>query len=501
MTQNTSKKLIIDLKCFSNSHLPPKSEVKLFVSSTILLLHLFLPTQHQANDFIDIQQPAHWAQSLLLATMERPTCAVCQKISTFKCSICDSASYCSDVCQKKDLALYGLLCSKLESFIKDNPRPDNMHKLALLFPEKADLPQLIWVETEPYHEEDEDGNLYVHSIGCKLNQHVGSFPRPLHIDPNPYKLQIYADDMLDKFEGNQCLSHLTKGYASRDLASGMISAYDWNGHRAVVGFAEQGKDGQVAKYRDVTLDDLRGAFDALSQNMNMFEDDKPNTFVIRDEDKWTKAVKVSCEGDVKFLGKEKYRQVEIRKNHPIFFKCHGISTISRHMGWTLLAKKCEIDPAWMFKARQLTKFDPLENCEAWGVLYNADPIAAMGDWGQVNFPTWNGPSDQTVLFARKDKKDVTKYQIEVLSSYCRDVAFHKMDDENYAWGKEERMVIINKFFTADAFDNYFHGYANAMYNTGHREWGTHEGQDSGCDTSSDDLLEAVQGLSVDDSDE
>lgn len=367
--------------------------------------------------------------------------------------------------------MHKLLCSKFKPFITDNPRPDDMHKLALLFPEKADLPQLIWVETRVYHEENEDGSKYIHSMGCtrKLKQHLPNFARPMPIDPNPYKIQIWLDDMQQEFEGNQCLAHLTKGYASRDLAAGMISAYDWNGNQVVLGFDEQNQNSQVTKYRDVTLNDLRGVLNTLSQNMIIFEDDKVNRFIIRDESKWIKAVKVSCSGDIKFLGKAQFRQVEIKVNHPIYKSFDDISTVSENLGWTLLAKKCPFDPAWASRAATSTT-DPYENFAAQRLVQNWTPTAQFGDWGAVKYPTWDPFKDPTVLFARKDQKDTTKYQIEALDYYIDSTVRMKMSDEGYGWSTKQKTALVRKYLTADAFDVFFKKYVHERLEMGQEDW-------------------------------
>jgi hypothetical protein len=378
-----------------------------------------------------------------------------------------------------------------------------MHKLALLFPETSDLPQLIWVEVRKYIEKDEHGVIYARSVGVSqgLVKHLGSFPRIDHRNSNrKQKLQMYADDMQQKLDGNQCLSHLTKGYASREVSDSSISIHDWNGHRAVVGYTKENKDGEVSEYRDVTLNDFRSIIDTISNKMNVFENDTANSFVLRDETQWIKAAKISCSGDVEFLGKEKFRQIEVRKDHPVFTSFDELSIISEHIGLPLLAKKCPFDPTWLPQARKATGFDPCENSTAWRLMYNYKSTAPFGEWGFPKYPTWDNGMDPTVLFARKDQKDLTKYQIEGLCPYVEMVVFWKLVDEGNFWSKKEKTTLIKRYLTADAFDNYFKGYCYARYQMGQKGWGN-AAEDSGCGTKTYDLLRGVQGLNVDDSDE
>lgn len=222
--------------------------------------------------------------------------------------------------------------------MEENPRPDEMHKLALLFPVKSELPQLIWIETRAHRVENVAGMVY-EGVDCSkgLVTHVGMSSRS-SFSSALLRLEIYKNGSQSSVEANQCLFYITRGYSSREVSIATGAPHDWNGPIIVVGFAERNVIKQVKKYRDVTLDDLRYAIDSHFQKMIVFEDNKPNFFVIRGESKWVKAVKVSCEGDVRFLRKAKFRQLEIRKDHSVFKTFDGISVISQHMGWPLLAK-------------------------------------------------------------------------------------------------------------------------------------------------------------------
>lgn len=135
-------------------------------------------------------------------------------------------------------------------------------------------------------------------------------------------------------------------------------------------------------------------------------------------------------------------------------------------------------------------FDPGENKKAWRLMYNYNTTAKFGEWGFVEFPKWNNgfEGDPTVLFVRQDKKDVTNYQIEALSSYINEVALWKLVDESYYFTQKQKTVPVKRYLTAEAFDAYFARYANARYERGKKEWGRKEGQNSGREISTFDLL-------------
>ncbi|PVH86306.1 hypothetical protein DL98DRAFT_526836 [Cadophora sp. DSE1049] len=72
-------------------------------------------------------------------------CTICDKETANKCAKSKSAVYCSQECQKLDFPLHKLLCTKITTFLENNPRPADedlsTHKLGLLFPVDAKNPE------------------------------------------------------------------------------------------------------------------------------------------------------------------------------------------------------------------------------------------------------------------------------------------------------------------------------------------------------------------------
>lgn len=188
--------------------------------------------------------------------------------------------------------------------------------------------------------------------------------------------------------------------------------------------------------------------------MTIFEADKPNNFVIRNKADWVDAVKVSCSGEVKFLGKAKYRHVEITIDHPIFTTYDDTSSISKHMGWQLLAKKCHFSPDWISKFDSEPSFDPFYNAEALYPLANTKLTAPNGRFGMIGFPRWDNGQDPTILFVRRDKKYITEVKVETLSYYCRWVTQSRFLRDEVGWGARERKVIAERLLSAEAFEAY-----------------------------------------------
>ncbi|KAE8441731.1 hypothetical protein EG329_004517 [Mollisiaceae sp. DMI_Dod_QoI] len=97
--------------------------------------------------------------------MTSEKCCICSKATENKCAVCKSAHYCSADCQKKDWPLHKLLCNKFVSFVEAGPTVDtegddyavsSKYKLAILFPEKSNSPELIWLKCFTKSEYDDD---------------------------------------------------------------------------------------------------------------------------------------------------------------------------------------------------------------------------------------------------------------------------------------------------------------------------------------------------------
>ena len=113
-------------------------------------------------------------------------------------------------------------------------------------------------------------------------------------------------------------------------------------------------------HQDVSLADLRYAFDHLTRQNYIFDSPKPSPYYIRKEGAWFKAVKITCKGDMKFEGKNKYNEALITRRHPLFRPNAAIHSVSKNLGFPLLVTKVEPDPEWADSP--LFIFDNMEAC-------------------------------------------------------------------------------------------------------------------------------------------
>lgn len=123
----------------------------------------------------------------------------------------------------------------------------------------------------------------------------------------------------------------------------------------IVGYTQQLDEFNTKRYQDITLADLRHALNFFARNVVVFEGAQENPYVVRYGTTWVKAAKISCDGDMRWKGERKYRQVEIRRDYSIFEQHSDISQISRRMGIPLRVQKCGIDKSW-FEANTFNPF-------------------------------------------------------------------------------------------------------------------------------------------------
>ena len=222
-----------------------------------------------------------------------------------------------------------------------------MHRLALLFPEHSKKPFVFWVSCRLYLAVEGSGPF--HEVHTHLTKKCLRLAGHIEFEKNGQKLEIWEGrNCLVESQENACIKNLNTGYdfCNRGTAE---RGYAYAGNVVVMNAVTAPWTspelpewkGESKHYQDVTLADLRYAFDYFTCMNNIFESDTPNRNFIRKQDQWQKAVKISCGGDISFLGTAKYREVAIREDYEIF-SVHNVSTVSEHMDCTLILKRIEL---------------------------------------------------------------------------------------------------------------------------------------------------------------
>jgi len=137
--------------------------------------------------------------TLLMATQHNHVnatlnyCAMCPSKGEFRCSRCQSSSYCSRKCETVDSRCHQLLCTK---FIQQGARPSPRHRRGLEFPDSGAGPRFVWVHCEAQYDEDE-GAYQAPDVKPYFEHATGnSFPR-LHLIRRNLKLDRTLRDVLE----------------------------------------------------------------------------------------------------------------------------------------------------------------------------------------------------------------------------------------------------------------------------------------------------------------
>ncbi|KAH8752185.1 hypothetical protein BGZ57DRAFT_724054, partial [Hyaloscypha finlandica] len=206
--------------------------------------------------------------------------------------------------------------------------------------------------------------------------------------------------------------------------------------------------------------------------------------------RWFKAVKLCCDGEMKFEGKKNFTEVTISRYHPIFSHNNGESGISKHLGFPLLVKLIPPNPTWNEMMTQLPRnkqFSLYENPAAVSLMVDVE--VASKNW-KLPPKFWDRGEDSTVLVARKDMKDLTACQVEVLTNYCQHevswkmgvvmekemcdgVGYWKVDEEtgdiNIPTDKT-RQKFINDYLLSGKFAKYFEKFKQNKVPKGDATW-------------------------------
>jgi hypothetical protein len=412
--------------------------------------------------------------------------------------------------------LHKLLCSKYQDFLETRPIPKDedkqtfdvnpvAYKAAILFPDRSDTPQLIWLKIHPLSEFDslsEEKEVpsyhYWEDVTTDLFNHMSS-PRGMAHKQNGQDLEVYmSDTAFGERPPTKSLLTLNEGYGSSEYFS--IAPAPWAGNLVVVNITKKdvkhpefGDVDEKEIHNDVNISDLRYAFDYLTRGGYMFQSDKPNKYFIRKPGRWFKAVKVSCSGEIKFEGKKKYVEVMVSCYHPMFQRNDGQSSISKHLGFPLLVKRLPLHHELEELGNRLKKsFGVYENPELSCLMIDVEVTSEI--W-RLPPAIWDKGLDGTVLVARKDMKDLTVHQAEVLCHWCQKKVSRNMsiverrdgeprsDDEfsdQSDYEKEDlqahipsqrvRKKFLEDWLLSDKFANYFEKFKQKKISKGDATW-------------------------------
>lgn len=179
------------------------------------------------------------------------TCILCGKPDARRCERCKSSLYCSSVCQKDDWPTHKLLCAKFADFDAEK-RPTNNHIIAVMFPEDASKPKLMWLPIRSCENVDT-------GISVQTPNYQGIFgPNTPHMQENLFAA-ILSRELPDTYyishpvipppesKNNRCVASITA------LKPGPYRI--WRG--PLLAFVKKGVEYPLTTCRDFDMNDFR----------------------------------------------------------------------------------------------------------------------------------------------------------------------------------------------------------------------------------------------------
>ena len=161
-----------------------------------------------------------------------------------------------------------------------------------------------------------------------------------------------------------------------------------------------------------------------------------------------KGVRISCEGDIEFLGATKFIPVDISTLDPVV--AAEISKSSEMLGVPVRVRKLPPDSAW----KDSGECGIFVN-QAVTFLFRAmDPQQDDFGWAPHEWAFSVG----SVLVVRADGKDMTPQQVEALCYYSREHTtdmFQDASEHEGMTGSKEEMVKLAALFNPEAFRKFF----------------------------------------------
>jgi len=203
----------------------------------------------------------------------RPKCTVCNAENPNHCARCQSASYFSPECQKKDWPVHKTLCKGYKPFL--TTKPNDHHSIGIMLPADSSKPRLIWFEHEvkvSHNEIAGDDIIMTFSMIPKLRPLLNVTEKDpeeflLTTDHNlmgkfelPYQLQATACDLQTQTKPNKCVEHLL----------GVMPAAFWKGPIILTRqHIMRGASGVEGEGSGVSPIDVQGALISMGESVQI----------------------------------------------------------------------------------------------------------------------------------------------------------------------------------------------------------------------------------------
>ncbi len=362
---------------------------------------------------------------------EQKPCLICHEKSHLNCAVCKVISYCSIECQHTDWPLHKLLCKSQ----RQDKRPTEMHRRAILFPEDRASPQFMWVRSELKQSADDEPDFEWVDMAALLgtdNPLVERFPilrnifrgRSLN---NTLEVALRNKNHLNRCGRNKSVDQMTNGRCH------------WNGH--ILALRRKGMDRDPSHYDNMTVADLRDVVDYFRACGDLTFTGVPQVSGGK-----VKGVRINCKGDQESLGVEQYVAVDVPQDHPIFDIGSHLPDIPRRIELPVLTRAYPMNKAWAN-----TSSGPTNQAVTFLQPSIDKRSSIFMQWAPEVYQHKVG----SVLIVRPDGKDFSPHQCEALCEYCQTklqpLLEERMDEQTHP-------EVLAQVRTKDAFESFFAEY-------------------------------------------
>jgi len=375
---------------------------------------------------------------------------MCNKAKAKLCAQCRSCYYCSSPCQKSDWSCHKRLC---RAFAEQPPRPSPSHKRAIFFPVNCDQPEMIWIlcvrkrsdgiryempSLDPYFGDDQPLVKAVHiDINSVRGRQLGLGLSAWAPTRAGYSISLkHRETFL--VDG----SSLNRSLLASVGTSGTVP-HRWCG--PLVAMRETHDD----LYEDITAGDFRHLIDYVTSYLSTDTPETgpdPHARTVKS----ARGVKLSCCGEERLHGAERFVSVDVPWFHPAWNYEGSLSPMSKLLGvplrlWKYPDFQSRIDPpGWEYHMGAGSNQN--------AAYLMIEPDLKSSEWGWA--PRYWDLELGNVLVVREDGQDLDVNYLTLLCRFVWAVLKPMVEDASGRGTIRRTKKEVRDFITAENLEKF-----------------------------------------------
>ena len=332
--------------------------------------------------------------------------------------------------------------------------PSDDYKLALIFPEMSKNPELDWIKCERIQAENGESAWEKPDLSNILGESSPLGPlrqdtivhndlRQIKLD-RPLILKAINDSLNLGLLQNISISEITEG----------LSPYDWRGPIVIMRAGD--RQGSAGLFTSVTLEDLRHTADYFLTYGSNYSKGLDGAMQA--------GVKISCDGEQRTSGAEKFSEIRVPFDHPMFVDPTGVlPPITKLVEFPLRIWKMDMNRRLV---GDTDADDYFANQSA--ALLNMTCDTSSPLWGWVH-PDWRDVLG-SVFVVREDRQPLRMHHVEALCAFCKESLQPNFEDAILAESQERRKSIVLRHVTRERFEDFYWNFRQFKIDFGCEDW-------------------------------